>query len=110
MEQPGRPAPKRSDYDTVVLQMVNEMAQVAGTYVENESIGAVSVIAVSPEGRYVGAHIIEKMTSGSQKPEVDRLKRTKASSRLQLLLELQKQVEVLKRQLEAQIQNEQIEN
>ena len=95
--------PQARQYGDAVMKMVNEIAQVAGKFVEDGDIGAISVIAVSPDGSYVGTHIIEKMLPKTD--EKTREERTKVASRLQLLLELQKQISVLKGQL-SQIFNE----
>lgn len=99
----GTPLPgerRTEDYDLTVRQMVNEMAQVAAVPIELGDIGAVSIIAVSPGGEYVGSNIVEKIVpTGDITPETQKIIRKKISSRLQLLTELQKQIDALRAQL-----------
>jgi hypothetical protein len=81
-----------SSYDEAVTAFLNEVAQLASSYLDAELIGMVTIVAVSADGKYSQSHEVSKLpeSAGEDKQEQARIHRMNASSRLQTAMELQK--------------------
>lgn len=79
-------------YSEAITAFLNEVAQLAAPYIDSETIGTVTVVAVSADGKHSQSHEVHKIpeSAGDDKVEEARIRRMNASSSLQTAMELQR--------------------